>query len=72
MTSSGQKGSVKEHEIVLFGWFDKGVGWSLVCFVCCGSPPCSLSYLLLMGGKWKEYFFKTSVILLCIKVFKCF
>lgn len=29
MTCSGQKSIVKEHEIVLFGWFDKGVGWSV-------------------------------------------
>lgn len=58
MTRSGQRSSGKERGLVLFGWFDGGlVGWSVVCFVV--DPPCSSSSLLLMGGKWKEYFFKT-------------
>lgn len=49
-------------------WFDGGlIGWSVVCFVVVS--PCSLSYLLLMSGKWKESFFKTSDILLCIEMF---
>lgn len=65
--SSGQKSSVKEQGVVLFDWFDGGLVGQ---FVLLWFSPCSSSYLLLMGGKWKEYFFKTSAILLCVKVFQ--
>lgn len=70
MTCSGRKSSVEEQGVVLFGWFDGGFGWlvSLFCFVLV-PPHVLLSYLLSMGGKWKEYFFKNSAIVLCIKVF---
>lgn len=56
----------------IFGWFDGSFAWLLGQFVLfhCGASPCFLSYLLLMDGKWKEYFFKTSAILLCVKVFQ--
>lgn len=64
MTSSGQKSRVKER-----GGLFCLVGWSGVCFVQLWFPPCSLSQHLLMGAKWKEYFFKTNAVLLCVKVF---